>query len=76
MSSEYINTCYKLNVVFKLMKDNTQKGYFKFITEYIHDGNKYGSSIFAKNKEEAEKQLQSKRETERILGYDPTKVYL
>mgnify|MGYP003421756662 CR=1 FL=1 len=25
MSSEYINTCYKLNVVFKLMKDNTQR---------------------------------------------------
>ena len=27
MGSEYINTCYKLNVVFKLMKDNTQKEY-------------------------------------------------
>ena len=27
MSSGYINTCYKRNVVFKLMKDNTQKEY-------------------------------------------------
>ena len=27
MGSECINTCYKLNVVFKLMKDNTQKEY-------------------------------------------------
>ena len=62
--------------MFKLMKDNTQKEYFEFITEYIHDGKKYGSSIFAKNKEEAERQLISKRETERIIGYDSTKVYL
>ncbi|WP_445957861.1 hypothetical protein [Yeosuana sp.] len=53
-----------------------QKEYFEFITEYIHDGKKYGSSVFAKNKEEAERQLISKRETERIIGYDSTKVYL
>lgn len=58
------------------MKKETQKEYFKFVTEYIHDGKKYGSTLFAENKKEAEKQLQSKRETERILGYDPNTVYL
>ena len=53
-----------------------QKEYFEFITEYNHNGKRCGDSIFAENKEEAERQLISKRATERIVGYDPEKVYL
>jgi len=53
-----------------------QKKYFEFITEYNHNGKRYGDSIFAENREEAEKQLLSKKATERILGYDPQKEYV
>lgn len=49
---------------------------YKFITEYKHNNKTYSSEIFAKDKKEAEKQLLSKRETERILGFDPTVEYL
>ena len=62
--------------MFKLMKNRMQKEYFEFVTEYNHNGKRYGDSIFAENKEEAERQLISKRATERIVGYDPEKVYL
>lgn len=44
----------------------------EYITEYYHNGKRYGSEIFAKNIEEAEKILKSKQMSERILGCDPT----
>lgn len=47
-----------------------------FITEYKYNGKLYGCEIYAENWEEAEKQLKSKKESEKIIGYDPTIEYL
>ncbi|MCX7549269.1 hypothetical protein [Xanthomarina sp. F2636L] len=55
---------------------NTEKGQYKYITEYVSEGKRYGGSIFAMSKKEAEKKLEDKRLTERIVGYDPETLYL
>lgn len=51
-----------------------QENFFEFITEYEFRNKKYSDSIFAKNYEEATEKLKSKKETEIILGYDPTEI--
>jgi len=48
----------------------------KFITEYTVNGKKYGSSVFATSWKEAEEILKQKRNTEKILGYDPNKFFV
>ncbi|WP_195157658.1 hypothetical protein [Flavobacterium columnare] len=48
---------------------------YKFLTEFYHNGKKYGCEIYAESKEEAEKLLASKKLTERITGHDPETVY-
>ena len=49
---------------------------YKFITNYKHKGKTFGCEIYAKSWKQAEKILKSKRETEKIVGYDPTIEYL
>lgn len=53
-----------------------EKGQYKFITEYISNGKKYGGEIYAENKKDAERKLEDKRLTERIIGYDPEILYV
>ena len=49
----------------------------KYLTEYKnHKGELHGSEIYAKTIEEAELILRSKKETEKIIGHDPTVEYL
>lgn len=48
---------------------------YKFITHYKHKGKTLGCEIYAKSRKQAEKILKSKRETEEIIGYDPTEKY-
>ncbi len=50
-----------------------KRKWFEFITEYTFKGKKYGSSIYATTEQEAKEILNSKKETEIILGFDPTK---
>lgn len=45
--------------------------HYEFFTEYVSQGKRYGNSIFAKDRAEAERLLRDKRLTERITGYDP-----
>jgi hypothetical protein len=52
-----------------------KKEYFEFYTEYLHNGSKYGCKIFAENRDDAEKQLKSKKQTEKIVGFNPEKIY-
>ena len=47
--------------------------WFEFITEYTFKDKKYSATIIAQTTEEAEQKLKAKKETEVILGYDPTK---
>ena len=49
---------------------------YKFITEYKQNGKRFGNEIYAENLESAEKQLKEKKESEEIVGYDPTIEYL
>lgn len=51
--------------------ENQEIKYIKFITEYEHEGKKYGCEIFAVNEESAKRQLESKIKTEKIVGYIP-----
>jgi len=46
--------------------------YYEFITEYKYQNKKYSDSIFANSYQDAENKLKSKKETEIILGHDPT----
>jgi type II secretory pathway component PulF len=49
----------------------------EYITEYLnYKGRKQGGSIYAENIEQAEETLKRRKETEKILGCDPTKEYL
>jgi type II secretory pathway component PulF len=49
----------------------------EYITEYLNcKGRKQGGSIYAENIEQAEETLKRRKETEKILGCDPTKEYL
>tara|TARA_R110002050_G_scaffold284603_1_gene433850 strand:+ start:2917 stop:3084 length:168 start_codon:yes stop_codon:yes gene_type:complete len=49
-----------------------RQNYYEFITEYEFNGIKYSDIIIAKSEKEAEEILKSKKQTEFILGYDPT----
>ncbi|WP_300664638.1 hypothetical protein [Fluviicola sp.] len=55
-------------------KEGTE--YFKFITHYDSDGDLCSSEILASSWEEAERILKHKKETERVVGYDPEKVHV
>ncbi|WP_339730022.1 hypothetical protein [Maribacter stanieri] len=46
--------------------------YYEFVTEYNFNNKKYSDTINASNEEEAKEKLKAKKETEVILGYDPT----
>jgi hypothetical protein len=56
--------------------ETQKKGQYKFITEYISNGKRHGCEIYAEDKKAAERKLEDKRLTERIVGYDPTILYL
>jgi hypothetical protein len=50
---------------------------YKFITEYKnHEGKLCGAEIYADSIEEAKLHLIYKKDTEKIIGYDPTIQYL
>jgi len=53
-----------------------KENYFRFATEYVSEGKRYGENIFAKNRAEAEKLLMDKKLTERIVGHDPDTIIL
>ena len=49
----------------------------EYITEYLSpEGRRQGGTIYAENIEQAEQALKKRKETEKILGCDPTKEYL
>lgn len=56
--------------------EQNKEFYYEFYTEYVSNGKRYGSSVFARNEKEAEILLSDKRLTERILGCDPEKPIL
>jgi len=58
------------------MDTEKEEEYFKFLTEWVANGKRYGDHIYAKTRIEAERLLANRQLTERITGYDPETTYL
>lgn len=54
------------------MTTENKEPLYEFITKYSYKGKDYSDIVVATNTKDAEDKLKAKKETERILGYDPT----